>query len=73
MSRTADAQYEVTLHYITNTAKALCVCEDPDCGDEVWLPIYDRDGNEQVAFERLKNGLVRVYAPESLLTEKGLV
>lgn len=65
-------QFEIEFYYITRTEKALCVSEDLDEGEEVWLPLFDKYGNEIVTFER--NGLkVTVWAPENLLTEKGLV
>ena len=65
-------QYEETFYYVTKTQKAICVTTDLDAGDEVWLPIFDKWGNEQVTFE-IKGNKVTIFAPEDLLTEKGLV
>lgn len=67
-----DEPYEIDIYYVTKTEKAICVTEDLDAGEEVWLPIYDRNGNEQVTFT-IKGNKVRLEAPQWLLEEKRLV
>lgn len=64
--------YEIDAYYVTKTEKAICITDDLDAGAEIWLPIYDRDGNEQVTFV-IKGNKVRLEAPQYLLEDKGLV
>lgn len=68
----SNEQYEAgPFFYITETEKALCVAiNDDEASEEVWLPLHWK--GEDVTFRR-KGVKVWVYAPESLLTEKGLV
>jgi hypothetical protein len=64
-------QVEITLFYIHQTDKALCVAETDDEGDpEIWLP--KRWKGEDLAWQQ-KGTKITVWAPEDLLLDKGLI
>lgn len=64
-------QVEITLFYIHETPKALCVAETDDEGDlEIWLPKEWK--GETLAWQR-KGVKITVWAPEDLLLDKGLI
>lgn len=64
--QTPDSQVEVECYYVHETANALCVTDDLDGGEDMWFP------KAAIAFER--NGTkVKLWAPEKLLLDRGLI
>lgn len=64
--------HEIELYYVTKTENAICVIDDLDCGEEVWLPLFNRYGDPLIDYE-IDGTKVTIRAPEDLLTRKGLV